>query len=168
MKSLIVLRHAKSSWTDPELTDQERPLKKRGRKASVLIGDFLRDQRLKPDLVLCSTARRAVETVELVLETAGFDVETKYDDRLYLATPTLCVEVVAEVDSRKKRVLLVGHNPGLEDLLNRLTGVRELMPTAALAEISCPVEKWSGLATKRDCTLERLVRPRELIAERLA
>jgi phosphohistidine phosphatase len=162
MKSLLLLRHAKSSWKDPNLADQERPLKGRGRRAAALIGRFMAANNLRPDLVLSSTAVRARETVELVLEATQFLVEVEYDDRLYLADSATLMGFVAHLDAGKQQVLLVGHNPGLEELLFRLTGIRESMPTASLAQILLETEEWSDVSAKNKWHLERFVKPKEL------
>lgn len=163
MKSLLLLRHAKSSWKDSTLADHERPLKKRGRRATVMIGRFLRKHQLRPDLVVSSTAQRARETVERLLVAAAFDVEVRYDRKLYLATPNTLTETVAQLDPGKKQVLLVGHNPGLEDFLYQLTGIRDLMPTAALAHVVLETEQWSDVSTKHRWQLKRLVKPKDLL-----
>src|SRR5467141_3628936 len=110
MKTLLVLRHAKSSWKDSGLADSERPLNGRGKRASDLIGRFLRKEKLRPDLVLCSTAIRARETVRLVLEAARLVVETRYDQRLYLASAGRLAEIVSQIDEDRANVMLVGHN----------------------------------------------------------
>lgn len=163
MKNLLLLRHAKSSWKDPDLLDQERPLKKRGRRAAALIGRFMSSNNLQPELVLSSTATRARQTVELVLESGEFDAEVRYQERLYLASPATLLETVAQLDSRKQQVLLVGHNPGLEEFLQLITGVEETMPTGALAHILMETETWSDISARTTWRLESLVRPKALI-----
>jgi len=162
MKSLLLLRHAKSSWKDPNLADHERPLKGRGRRAAALIGRFIAANNLRPDLVLSSTAVRARETVDIVLESGQFVIEVAYDDRLYLADPATLMDTVAQLDSGKQQVLMVGHNPGLEELLFRLTGIRESMPTASLAQILLDIEEWGDACAKNTWQLERFVKPKEL------
>jgi phosphohistidine phosphatase len=165
VKSLLILRHAKSSWKDPELADHERPLKGRGRRAAALIGRFMYENHLRPDLVLSSTAKRASETVEILLESAGFTVEVRYDNSLYMATAAVFMKTVEQLDSSKQRVLLVGHNPSLEDFLYELTGIRERMPTAAIAQVFLDIEKWGDASTKHSWRLERLVKPKSLMSK---
>jgi phosphohistidine phosphatase len=165
MKSLLLLRHAKSSWKDIQLADHERPLKGRGRRAAALIGRYMAQNKLRPDVVLSSTATRARETVEITLKSARFKVNVRYIDHLYMATPETWINAVMHLESGKRQVLLVGHNPGLEDLLFRLTSIRETMPTACLAQIVFEIKKWSEVAAKNDWRLETLVRPRELLNE---
>jgi phosphohistidine phosphatase len=126
------------------------------------MGRFMRNNRLSPDIVLSSTAKRASETVALLLKSAGFDVEVHFYDQLYMATPTVLMETVGKLHGDKNRVLLVGHNPGLEGFLYRLTGVRESMPTAALAHILLETDKWSEVSVRQNWRLETLVRPKDL------
>ena len=163
MKSLLLLRHAKSSWKNASLPDEERPLKGRGRRAAGLIGRFLNKRGLRPDLVLSSAATRARETVELVLEAAQFDVEVTYNDRLYLACVTTLLDTVAKLDNKKQQVLLVGHNPGLEEFVFRLTGAQRRMPTAALAQILIDSERWGDVSRQQACKLDLFVKPKELL-----
>lgn len=162
MKTLLVLRHAKSSWRDSGLADFERPLNGRGKQASDLIGRFLRKKKIRPDLVLCSTATRARETVRLVLEAARLVVEVRYDQRLYLASADRLAEIISQIEEDRARVMLVGHNPGMEELLPRLTGVTESMPTAALAKIEFDVDQWTALSEQTTGRLDWLVKPKEL------
>ena len=162
MKTLLVLRHAKSSWKDPGLADFERTLNGRGKRAADLIGRFLRKKKACPDLVLCSTATRARETVRLVLEAARLVVEVRYDQRLYLASADRLAEIISQIEEDRTKVMLVGHNPGMEELLLRLTGVTENMPTAALAKIAFEVDEWNAILEKTRGHLEWLVKPKEL------
>lgn len=161
MKKLLLLRHAKSSWADASLTDFERPLNERGRRAAPLIGKFMRAQKIQPDMVICSPAKRARETIALVLEAAGIETELRYDERIYEATVPRLVEVISQIADDKREVLLVGHNPGFENLLESLTGQTERMPTAALARIILNSENWNEAAAQGG-RLERLVKAKEL------
>ncbi|PYS76978.1 MAG: hypothetical protein DMF66_11785 [Acidobacteria bacterium] len=161
MKRLLLMRHAKSSWGDGSLADFDRPLNERGLKAAPLLGRFMRKQKLRPDLILCSPAERARQTVSLVVEAAGLGVPLRYDERIYEATSARLVEVVSQIEEDAGEAMLVGHNPGLEVLLERLTGESRRMPTAALARVALDVEKWSKV---RDGAgrVELFVKPREL------
>lgn len=162
MKTLLVLRHAKSSWKDSGLADFERPLNGRGKRACDLIGRYLRKKKPSPDLILCSTATRARETVRLVLESARLIVEIRYDQRLYLASAERLEEIVSQIEDERGNVMLVGHNPGMEELLLRLTGVTESMSTAALAKIDFDVDQWSAISEQRRGSLDWLVKPKDL------
>ena len=161
MKKLLLLRHAKSSWADASLPDFERPLNERGMRAAPLIGKFMRAQKILPDLIICSPAKRARETIALVLKAAGIRPELRYDERIYEATVSRLFEVISQIEDNKREVLLVGHNPGFENLLERLTGKAERMPTAALAQIILNSENWSEAAAKRG-RLEWLTKAKEL------
>jgi phosphohistidine phosphatase len=161
MLTLYLLRHAKSSWGDESKPDFERPLASRGRKAAALIGEFIQEKGIDFDLVLVSTAVRTRETIELIKETAKFRGEVRYDERIYEATVSQLLEVIAQVDSDRESVLLVGHNPGIEELLTLLTGEQQRVTTANFAKIKLKATKWSAnLAGKG--TLEWLVRPKEI------
>lgn len=162
------MRHAKSSWNDPALRDFDRPLNERGEKAAPLVGEWMRKQKLQPDSVISSPAERARRTIVLVMEAAKFELglykfeaEVRYDERLYGASAAQLLEVIRQIEPNINRVLLVGHNPGLEDLIETLTGEAEHMPTAALACVNLNVEKWDGV-DQGGGSLEWLMKPKEL------
>lgn len=161
MKTLYLLRHAKSSWNNRTLADVERPLNGRGRKASQTIGGLLRKEKDIPDLVVSSFAVRARETTDLVMQAANLSSELRIDERIYEATAQKLLEVVQQIDKGKKNVLLVGHNPGFEELLELLTGSVETMPTATLAKINLRIATWAS-AKRKAGDLEWIVRPKEL------
>jgi phosphohistidine phosphatase len=161
MKKLLLLRHAKSSWADASLPDFERPLNERGQRSAPLIGKFMRQRKIQPDLIICSPARRTRETIALVLEAAGIQTETRYDERIYEATTSRLIEIISEIEDDKREVMLVGHNPGFENLLERLTGQAERMPTAALAMVILNADTWSEAAAKGGY-LEEFVKAKEL------
>ena len=161
MKTLLLLRHGKSSWKDTELSDHDRPLKKRGRRAAEDMGRLLRDQNLVPDHILTSTACRAIETALLAADAAKFSGEIESCPALYHAESSTFVAVVSRVPDRFERVLLVGHNPGLTDWLSRLTSQTEEFPTAALAHVELPISSWLELSLETPGTLKNLWRPRQ-------
>lgn len=160
MKTLFILRHAKSSWDDPDLPDFDRPLNKRGLQAAPFVGSLMRERRLHVDLILSSPARRARETAALVKEAADFSAEIRHDERIYEASPMSLLYLVAESDDALESVLLIGHNPGLEGLVKILTGGGLSMPTAALAEIELNVDSWSKIAAESG-KLKSSVRPKD-------
>lgn len=152
MKTLILLRHAKSDWADPALTDHDRPLAERGREAAPRMGAWLKAHGPRPDLVLCSTATRARQTLALALKELGAAPETRFDRGLYLAGGAGVLARLRQAPDEAATLLLVGHNPDLEQLARRLatTGdkpalarLAEKYPTAGLAVIELPVERWS-------------------------
>jgi phosphohistidine phosphatase len=161
MKTLYLLRHAKSSWNDPSLQDFDRPLNGRGLEAAPLVGRLIRKRKLRIDLLLGSPAARARQTAALVTEAAGLATELRYDERIYDADAARLLEVVSQVRESANAVMLVGHNPGMEELLGVLTGETHHMPTAALACIMLDTEKW-GKVRERTGRLEWLIRPKDL------
>ena len=161
MLTLYLLRHAKSNWDDESKPDFERALANRGRKAAALIGEFVKEKGIDFDLVLVSTSVRTRETIELIRERAKFRGEVRYDERIYEATVSELLDVISQVDSDRESVLLVGHNPGIEELLALLTGAQQRVTTANFAKIKIKAAKWSASVANKG-TLEWLVRPKEI------
>ena len=162
MKTLLVLRHAKSSWNDPALDDHERPLNKRGRRDAPRMGELVREYGLIPDVVISSDAVRARLTAEAVAEAARYAGEILLDPRLYLACPADILSLLQRVREKAETVMIVGHNPGLEKLVEQLTGEWQDLPTAALAQIALPIDQWRGLKQATRGTLLGHWRPKEL------
>ncbi len=162
MKTLLVLRHAKSSWNDPTLDDHERPLNKRGQRDAVRMGTLVREQGLTPDVIISSDAVRARLTAEAVAEAALYTREIRLDRQLYAAGPASILAVLRTVGQTKARsVMVIGHNPGLEELVTKLTGDPQDLPTAALAQIALPIARWSELKPSTRGTLAGLWRPKD-------
>jgi phosphohistidine phosphatase len=162
MKTLLVLRHAKSSWEDPAVDDHERPLNKRGRRDAPRMGELVREYGLMIDVVISSDAVRARLTAEAVAEAAHYAGEVLLDQHLYLAGPDDILLLLRRVRQNADTVMIVGHNPGLEELVEQLTGERQDMPTAALAQIALPIDRWRDLTSATRGTLMGLWRPKEL------
>jgi phosphohistidine phosphatase len=160
MKNLFLLRHAKSSWDDPGVEDFDRPLNERGRKAAPLMGEVIRKKKVEPDLILCSPAKRARQTARLVLEAAKLDVPVSFENAIYEASSEELIEVLSAQNSARS-ILLIGHNPGLEDLVGELTGRLERFPTAALASIELGIGTWQGI-TRGAGQLCWIIRPKEI------
>src|SRR5687768_13703862 len=135
MKTLLLLRHAKSSWDEPGVSDFDRPLNDRGKRDAPKVGEVLRERGLKPDLVLSSTAKRARKTARKAIDASGFDCELQLVESFYLASPSAYITELQKVSDEKECVAVVGHNPGLAELLEALTKRREEVPTAALAQL---------------------------------
>jgi phosphohistidine phosphatase len=168
MKILYVLRHAKSDWRDSSLKDFDRPLNARGKIAAKAIGKEMLKRRMKPDLVLASPAVRAQQTLERVQEAYGAGFVTTHESAIYMAEPEALVDLVRRAPDDVKRLLLVGHNPGLQELVLTLSGPGELLdeaaekfPTAAFAEIRFDADSWSEV-NRGTGILECLLRPRDL------
>jgi phosphohistidine phosphatase len=161
MKHLFLLRHAKSDWGNPALSDLERPLNRRGLEAAPLIGRVLGEQRARPTFVWCSPAARTRETARLTLVAAKLDVPVRFDERIYEASVQRLLEVASETEDEHETFLLIGHNPGLSELLMHLTHDVRAMPTAALAVISLEIDSWVAIDRARG-RLEVFVKPRDL------
>jgi phosphohistidine phosphatase len=162
MKTLLVLRHAKSSWNDPALDDHERPLNERGSRDGPRIGELLREYGLIPDIVISSDALRAQLTAQAVAEAARYAGEILLDRRLYIASAADIILLLRTVRENAEKIMIVGHNPGLEELVEQLTGERQDLPTAALAQIVLPIDRWRDLKLSTRGTLSGHWRPGEL------
>jgi phosphohistidine phosphatase len=162
LKTLLILRHAKSSWDDASLDDRERPLNARGRRDAPRMGDLLRDEALVPDVIITSDAVRAHTTALAVAETAGYTRDIVVDPLLYHASPEDVLAVLKTVPAANGTVMIVGHNPGLEDLVEQLTGEPHALPTAALVQLALSIEGWRELSASTRATLVNLWRPKEL------
>lgn len=163
MKTLLLLRHAKSDWGDSSLRDFDRPLASRGERDAPRIGKALRKRGTLPDLIISSPASRARATIEAVRQAATLATEIEFDEAVYGASSSELLKLIGRLPDRSACAMFVGHNPGFEDLLGRLTGSHERMPTAALALIECDVDHWNDVED-RNCRLVWLVTPKQLDA----
>jgi phosphohistidine phosphatase len=169
MKTLTLLRHAKSGWDDPVARDFDRPLNAKGQRAAAMMGRHMKSLGLAFDHAVASPAVRVVETLEHVAEGYGSDLAPFWDKRVYLASVSTLLDVVHELPEAAEHVLLVGHNPGLEELILLLAPgegplrdeVEVKFPTASLAEIRIDGRRWSD-AGEGSAELVRFVRPRDL------
>lgn len=162
MKTLLILRHAKSSWNNANLTDHERPLNKRGKADAPRMGKLLADEGLMPDLIITSSAERALTTAEQAALASGYEAEIIVTRHLYHADPEEYFEVLHEKGGSHERVMVVGHNPGIEALVEELTGNYEVMSTAALAQVQLPIASWAELVEGVAGELIGVWRPKEL------
>lgn len=162
MKTLLILRHAKSSWKASGLADHDRPLNKRGKRDAPRMGKLVRKEGLVPDLIVCSTARRAQETAEAVSEASGYEGEIQPAPEFYAAGPEAYLEALRRVPDDYRGVMVIGHNPGLEELLELLTDEAEPLSTAALARVALPIKRWKDLSARTRGELMQVWRPREL------
>ena len=162
MLTLLLLRHAKSSWKDSDLDDHDRPLNKRGKKDAPRMGQLIREEHLLPDLIVCSSAKRTRRTAELVAESSGYRGETRITGDAYEASGSQLLTLVQSFPEPAARVMLIGHNPGLEELLERLTGEYRPLSTAAVARVEIPCGKWSEINAETRAELQHLWQPREL------
>ena len=169
MRTLYVLRHAKSDWGDASLRDFDRPLNGRGRKSAKAMGHELRERGLTPDLVLLSPSARTTETLARVEEGFGASFEKVEESSIYLAENEALVALIRNAPAKSERLMIVGHNPGMHELVLLLAnGPRDLreeaaakFPTGAMAEISFDVGDWSDV-TPGSGFIRSFLKPREL------
>jgi phosphohistidine phosphatase len=161
MKTLLILRHAKSGEKHSGMPDHDRPLNDRGERDAPRVGALLRDEDLMPDSILSSTAVRAVRTARMVARAAGFAGEIETRRSLYLARPESYLEALRELGDAVSRAMVVGHNPGLEDLVAVLSGQHQRLPTAALVQIALPLDSWADLSVQTSGRLINVWRPKE-------
>ncbi len=172
MRTLYLLRHAKSSWDDPTLGDHERPLATRGVGATPYIADHMRDARIAPDVLLCSSARRTRETLDLLGDAIPADCEVHIEDGLYGASADALLDRLRALPDTTHRAMLIGHNPALQRLAwllahsgAKLSRLNRKFPTAALATLEAPIDGWSDLS-RGSAELTGFVRPKDLRAPR--
>jgi len=162
MKTLLILRHAKSSWKDDQLADHDRPLNKRGKRDAPRMGKLLRDQGLVPELIISSTAKRARKTAAKVAKECGYESVIELAGELYQSSVIQYVHVLRSVPAHVQCVLIVGHNPEAAALLAQLTGCETRLPTGALAHVTLDVEGSKHLTEQERGELVRVYRPKEL------
>jgi len=164
MKTLLLLRHAKSDWDDPSLEDFDRPLAARGERDAPQIGKALKRGDILPDLIVSSPAARAKATVKAVVKAAKVNTEIQYNEAIYGASSAELINLVNRLPDASSCAMLVGHNPGFEDLVGRLSGSHERMPTAALACLEFQVNSWSEVGEEQG-KLVWLLTPKKLKAK---
>lgn len=147
MKTLYIIRHAKSDWSNPFLRDYERPLNKRGKKNAPFMGEVLAQNHVLPDLILSSGAVRAKTTARIIAEKVGYDTEKiVYEESLYLADETAIERLLKKIPSSKKSVFIVGHNPGLTLFAEYISG-HEIgnIPTCGIVTVRLKQNEWKNL-----------------------
>jgi phosphohistidine phosphatase len=170
MKRLFLLRHAKSSWDDPYLEDHDRPLAPRGRKAAKRIAAYMKDEGFDPSIVLCSSAVRARQTLELVARAFPEQAAIEIEESLYHAGSGELIARLGRVPRNADSVLLIGHNPAMQDLLltiasesEQMDSIRNKFPTAALAVLDAQIEDWDqlepGVAVLADFITPKRLKP---------
>ncbi len=160
MKRLLLMRHAKASPSNADVADFDRPLIDEGRLAARRIGEFLKSEDVRVDVAMSSPAARARETIEAVLMAAGISTDVRYDRRLYEGGPTQVLEVLSEIKDDVSVVLMVGHNPGMEELVELLTGQHTHLSAGTLATITLEANEWRGIVEAKGA-LDNLARPKE-------
>ncbi len=162
VKTLLIMRHAKSAWDQEDTPDHDRPLNKRGKHDAPRMGDLLKAEDLLPDLIISSTAKRARTTVELVAEASDYGGEVRWEESLYAAGPEAYIAILRTLPDDLGSVMVVGHNPGLEELVAMLSDEWASLPTAALAQVRLNIPKWADLGYEPVGKLAHVWRPKEL------
>ena len=163
MKTVLIMRHGKSSWRDQSLTDYDRPLKKRGKYDSPKMGEFLMELDLIPDKIISSSAKRARQTARLLADSCGYQGEITFKRSLYHGFTSDYLDLIRSTDDSCSTLLVIGHNPGLEELLYELTDQSEWLPTAAVARVSLEISHWSEITDYTEGELTDVWRPRDLL-----
>jgi phosphohistidine phosphatase len=171
---LGLFRHAKSDWDDPRARDFDRPLNDRGRRGAALMGQHIIEHGIKWERLLASPAVRVAQTIELAMQAARIKVPVRWDRRIYLATSPALIELLREQEGDPASMMLIGHNPGLEDVIFDLVPddgssplrdvVEEKFPTASYAVMEIDIDDWGDLEDG-SARVVHLVRPRDLDAE---
>ncbi len=156
------MRHAKSSWPHKVDEDRDRPLSKRGRKNAEQIGELLKEEKLVPEVLLISNAERAKETAQLVMDAMHYKGDVYYLNSLYMAEVEANLKAIQRLPDEVNCAMIIGHNPGLEGLLQLLTGKVESLPTAGVAVLRLPSAAWEDVTLETKAELVNMWKPKEL------
>lgn len=156
------MRHAKSSWDNPGLADHDRPLNKRGVLAAKKMGEFINDSGVQPDVIISSTSKRTRETVKYFLQTNSFSGNIYYTRHLYHGGQEEMIDAIKEFAADADCVMVLGHNPGMEDAVEDFIGGYERMPTAAIAHVNFSINEWQELSESISGELIAIWRPKEI------
>ena len=162
MKTLLLMRHGKSSWKDETLEDHERPLKKRGRKDTARIAREIHKRNLVPELILSSTATRARETVAILVKELSYDKPVIFLDDLYMGEPRDFIKALKKSTKGEDVVMIIAHNPGLEAYLQIVDGEIESLPTAGLGYMMLALDDWKDISLVTMGDLIGFWKPKEL------
>lgn len=162
MKTILLMRHAKSSWDGKEADDRDRPISKRGKKNAEDIGKLLKEEKLKPDLILASAAVRAHQTADVVIDELKYHGDICYVNKLYMGEVEAYAQELQGLSDEVQMVLIIGHNPSLSTLLQMVTGKVENLPTAALAYLTMAIDSWKDFHLEAQGELVNLWRPKDL------
>jgi phosphohistidine phosphatase len=165
MKVFLLLRHGKSSWESAGLSDHDRPLNNRGKRDAPRMGKVLLEEGIVPEIIISSSAIRARSTAERVAKSSRYDGQVIIQSSLYRGGPEAYLDVLRRQPDRNQTVLMVGHNPDIEQLLEMLTRKETIMPTCSLAVVNLPVKRWLDLTKSTKAELRKVWRPKELSHE---
>lgn len=160
-RKLVLMRHAKSDWTDESLSDHDRPLNKRGKRDAPRMANWLASVDCQPDRILCSSSARTRETAALMNQAWTADPDIQYCQSLYLASPESILATIHAEAGDAQCVLVLAHNPGMSHIVSVLSNKFRDMPTAAAAVFQVDTD-WVELASKQGCRLVQFMRPKAL------
>ena len=146
-RTLVMIRHAKSSWANPLQSDYDRPLNERGKKEAPEMGDKLKKLGLTPDLIVASAAKRTRQTAKRIAEAVGYDKDDiKWEEKLYHCIPSVFEELIAEISDKVKTLFIVAHNPGITEFVNHLSPEFNIgnMPTCGIVGTHIKAEEWNN------------------------
>ncbi len=163
-KILLLVRHGKSSWKDTGISDQDRPLSKKGMKDATKMGKIIKALSLIPDIIISSSAKRATDTATYISEFCGYNKQIEIDPSLYLSDSRSYINTISTISNSHNRVLIVGHNPTLEELVEVLTKRIEKIPTCALVHININIPEWQLIANigKYDAIIVNIWKPKKI------
>jgi phosphohistidine phosphatase len=162
MKTILFMRHAKSTWDGKVEEDRDRQVSKRGKKNAEQVGEFLKKEKIIPDVILSSSATRARETAEIVMNELKYHGDVCYLNKLYMGEPEIYARQIQSLQDDVEMVLVIGHSPTLDSLLQMMTGKVQTLPTASVAELKVPIESWKEFHPEVQCELVNLWRPKDL------
>jgi phosphohistidine phosphatase len=150
-RTLVLIRHAKSSWANPLQSDFDRPLNDRGKEEAPAVGEKLKKLGIFPDLIIASSAKRTTQTAKRIAKEVGYDTDCiKFEDKLYHSIPAVFDEVISEVSDKVKTVFIVAHNPGITEFVNQLSPQFSVdtMPTCGVVGAHIDTAEWSNFAVE--------------------
>jgi phosphohistidine phosphatase len=162
MRVLLLLRHAKSSWESAGLADHDRPLNNRGKRDAPRMGKVLLEEGIVPEIIISSSAIRARSTAKKVAKSSRYKGEVIIESSLYSGGPIEYLNVLRRQPDQARTVLMVGHNPDIEQLLEMLTRKEIIMPTCSLAAVNLPVDQWKKLTNSTKAEVRKVWCPKEL------
>lgn len=163
MKTVLIMRHAKSDWGNAALSDHDRPLNGRGHADAPKMGKLLKQEELTPDLIISSSAKRAWQTAEGVAYACGYENEIEQTEEFYLAEPESYLERLSAVENHHQIVMVVGHNSGISELVSEVTNSYQQMTTANIAQVQFEIDNWAEIDNEE--TVGRMMafwRPKDL------
>ncbi len=160
MKTLFLIRHAKSSWKDISLDDFDRPLNKRGKKDAPLMGELLKIQNIKPDIIYSSPAKRTKNTVKIIADKIGYKNPIKFEPKIYETSFSTLKDIISSIDDAHNLVFLFGHNPSLNIFAEKFCSFYENIPTCGIVVLKFSCDSWKEISSK-NCELEAFDFPKK-------